>query len=215
MAKVQQKRVARTREKILAALEQLLESKEFEAISIADIARQGGVAVGSIYSHFEDKEALLPALFDRYVERIEERVAEFVEHGTIDGEKYEAGDTPDLREMIEQSIRGAHRQVTETLGLRRALLTYRRLNPDVEVPLVSKLGHDAIELLAAELTKHRDEIVHDDLHEAARMVSYFVNIAFLDRIVLPGAATKDDLRPSDEVLIETYTGMVLHYLTGR
>ena len=41
MAKVQQKRAARTREKILAALEQLLESKEFEAISIADIARQG------------------------------------------------------------------------------------------------------------------------------------------------------------------------------
>ena len=62
MAKVQQKRAARTREKILAALEQLLESKEFEAISIADIARQGEVAVGSIYSHFEDKEALLDTM---------------------------------------------------------------------------------------------------------------------------------------------------------
>ena len=215
MAKVQQKRVARTREKILAALEQLLEGKEFEAISIADIARQGEVAVGSIYSHFDDKDALLPALFDRYIERIEARVAEFVEHGTIDGEKYEPGDTPDLRAMIEHSIRGAHRQVTETLGLRRALLTYRRLNPDVEVPLVSKLGRDAIELLAAELTRYRDEIVHADLHEAARMVSYFLNIAFLDRIVLPGAAKKDDLRPADEQLIAAYTDMVLHYLTGK
>ena len=215
MAKVQQKRVAKTREKILAALEQLLEGKEFEAISIADIAHRGGVAVGSIYSHFEDKDALLPALFDRYVERIEARVAEFVEHGTIDGEKYEPSDAPDLRGIIEQSIRGAHRQVTDTLGLRRALLTYRRLNPDVEVPLVSKLGRDAIELLAAELDKYREEIVHTDLHEAARMVSYFLNIAFLDRIVLPAAAAKDELRPSDEMLIETYTGMVLHYLTGQ
>ncbi|MEO9623412.1 MULTISPECIES: TetR/AcrR family transcriptional regulator [Alphaproteobacteria] len=215
MAKVKQKRAARTREKILAALEQLLESKEFEAISIADIARQGEVAVGSIYSHFEDKEALLPALFDRYVERIGARVAEFVEHGTIDAEKYEPSAAPDLRGAIEQSIRGAHRQVTETLGLRRALLTYRRLNPDVEVPLVSKLGRDAIELLAAELDKYHDEIVREDLHEAARMVSYFLNIAFLDRIVLPAAATKDDLRPSDESLIDAYTGMILHYLTGR
>ena len=215
MAKVKQKRAARTREKILAALEQLLESKEFEAISIADIARQGEVAVGSIYSHFEDKGALLPALFDRYVERIGARVAEFVEHGTIDGEKYEPSAAPDLRGAIEQSIRGAHRQVTETLGLRRALLTYRRLNPDVEVPLVSKLGRDAIELLAAELDKYHDEIVREDLHEAARMVSYFLNIAFLDRIVLPAAATKDDLRPSDESLIDAYTGMILHYLTGR
>ena len=215
MAKVQQKRAARTREKILAALEQLLEDKEFEAISIADIARQGEVAVGSIYSHFEDKEALLPALFDRYVERIEARIAEFVEHGTIDGEKHEPNAAPDLRGAIEQSIRGAHRQVTETLGLRRALLTYRRLNPDVEVPLVSKLGRDAIELLAAELDKYRDEIVHTDLHEAARMVSYFLNIAFLDRIVLPAAAIKDDLRPADENLIDAYTGMIWHYLTGR
>ena len=215
MAKVQQKRAARTRQKILAALEQLLESKEFEVISIADIARQGEVAVGSIYSHFEDKEALLPALFDRYIERIEARVAEFVEYGTIDGEKYEPSEAHDLRGIIEQSIRGAHRQVTDTLGLRRALLTYRRLNPDVEVPLVSKLGRDAIELLAAGLDKYREEIVHTDLHEAARMVSYFLNIAFLDRIVLPAAAAKDELRPSDEMLIETYTGMVLHYLTGQ
>ena len=94
-------------------------------------------------------------------------------------------------------------------------MTYRRLNPDVELPLVSKLGRDAIELLAAELDKYHDEIVHTDLYEAARMVSYFLNIAFLDRIVLPAAATKDDLRPSDENLIDAYTGMILHYLTGR
>lgn len=214
MAKVQQKRAVKTREKILVALEKLLETKEFEAISIADIARQGEVAVGSIYSHFRDKDALLPALFDRYMERIEARVAEFVEHGTIDGVKFEPDHTLSLRDSIEQSVRGAHRQVTEALGLRRALLTYRRLNPGVEVPLVEKLGEDAVKLVAQELANYRDEIVHQDLYEAARMVSYFVNIVFLDRVVFPTSAQKDDLRPDDEVLIETYTDMILHYLTG-
>lgn len=215
MAKIQQKRAARTREKILAALEDLLEDQEFEAISIADIARQGQVAVGSIYSHFKDKDALLPALFDRYMERIEARVAEFAEHGTIDGVKYEPGDRLDLRGTIEQSIRGAHRQIIDKLGLRRALLTYRRLNPDLEIPLVKKLQADGVALMAAELAHYRDELVHEDLHEAARMVSYFINILFLDRIVFPGAARNDDLRPDDEALITAYTGMVLHYLTGK
>ena len=215
MAKVQQKRATKTREKILAALESLLETQEFEAISIADLARQGDVAVGSIYSHFKDKEALLPALFDRYMERIEARVAEYRAHGTIDGERPDGGARLGLRDTISQSIAGAHRQVTETLGLRRALLTYRRLNPDLEIPLLSRLAEDALELLTQQLEGFRDEIVHDDLREAARMVSYFVNIAFLDRIVFPNSAAQQALRPSDEVLIHTYTDMVLHYLTGR
>tara|TARA_B100000678_G_scaffold225090_1_gene192815 strand:- start:1350 stop:1997 length:648 start_codon:yes stop_codon:yes gene_type:complete len=215
MTKEAPKRGAKTREKILVSLEQLLETKEFEAISIADLARQGGVAVGSIYSHFEDKEALLPALFDRYMERVEARVAEYREHGTIDGEKLSPRDQLSLRDSIEQSIRGAHRQVTETLGLRRALFTYRRLNPDLEIPLAKKLGHDGLELLAAEFETYRDAIVHEDLHEAARMVTYFVNMVFLDRIVFAHSTLQEELRPSDEALIETYTDMVLHYLTGR
>ena len=215
MTKVQQKRATKTREKILTALEKLLESKEFETISIADIAGEGQVAVGSIYSHFKDKDALLPALFDRYMERVEARVAEYVEHGTVDGVPFEPGEKLGLRDMIEQSIRGAHRQITDTLGLRRALLTYRRLNPDLEVPLVRKLGQDGVELLAEELETYREEIAHEDLREAARMVSYFVNIVFLDRIVFPNSAKPDDLRPADEALIATYTDMVLHYLTGR
>ena len=215
MTKVQQKRATKTREKILAALEKLLESKEFETISIADIAGEGQVAVGSIYSHFKDKDALLPALFDRYMERVEARVAEYVEHGTVDGVLLEPAEKLGLRDTIEQSIRGAHRQITDTLGLRRALLTYRRLNPDLEVPLVRKLGQDGVELLSKELETYREEIAHEDLREAARMVSYFVNIVFLDRIVFPSSSKPDDLRPSDEVLIATYTDMVLHYLTGR
>ncbi|MBD59579.1 MAG: hypothetical protein CL808_05605 [Citromicrobium sp.] len=215
MTKEPKKRGAKTREKILVSLEQLLETKEFEAISIADIARHGGVAVGSIYSHFEDKEALLPALFDRYMERVEARVAEYREHGTIDGEQVSPHGQVGLRETIEQSIRGAHRQVTETLGLRRALLTYRRLNPDLEIPLTKKLGNDALELLVQQLELFRDEIVHRDLHEAARMVSYLTNILFLDRIVFANSSMQQDLRPQDELLIETYTDMLYHYLTGR
>lgn len=215
MTKVQQKRGAKTREKILVALERLLETKEFEAISIADLARQGGVAVGSIYSHFEDKEALLPALFDRYMERVEARVAEYREHGTIDGKPLSTSGPLSLRETIEQSIRGAHRQVSDTLGLRRALFTYRRLNPGLEIPLAKKLGHDALELLAAEFETYRSEIVHEDLREAAKMVSYLTNILFLDRIVFANSSAQEELRPDDEILIETYTDMVMHYLTGR
>ena len=68
MAKAQQKRAIATREKILDGLEVLLERREFEMISIAELANEAGVAVGSVYSHFKDKDALLPALLDRQLE---------------------------------------------------------------------------------------------------------------------------------------------------
>ncbi|MEO0882393.1 MAG: TetR/AcrR family transcriptional regulator [Pseudomonadota bacterium] len=217
MAKVQQKpmqkRALATRERILDGLETLLETREFEELSIAELAREAGVAVGSVYSHFKDKEALLPALLDRQLERTQERLAELRETGTIDGIAVEAMDRPDLRTAITVSIRGALAQINQSLGVRRALLTYRRLNPDLEIPLARTLVEQAFEAQVRQLESYRDEIAHEDLSQAAKMVNYFGNILFLDRIVFVNSTFQDELRPDDETLIQTYSDMIYHYLT--
>ena len=135
MAKPLQKRALATREKILDGLETLLERKEFEMISIAELAREAGVAVGSVYSHYKDKEALLPALLDRQIARVEARVVQLRETGEIQGVSIRSKKGMDLREMIGLSIRSALAQVNQSLGVRRALLTYRRLNPGLDLPV--------------------------------------------------------------------------------
>jgi AcrR family transcriptional regulator len=67
-----QQRSAQTQERLLDALEALLEERVFEQISIQDIAAAAGVAVGTVYRRFRNKEALLPALYRRLDERYDE-----------------------------------------------------------------------------------------------------------------------------------------------
>ena len=214
-ARAPQKRAIATREKILDGLERLLERREFEVMSIAELAREAGVAVGSVYSHFKDKDALLPALLDRQLNRVEARIAELREHGTIDGVALHnaQGELPSLRDSIALSVRGALAQVDQSLGVRRALLTYRRLNPEHDIPLAKTLADQAFEALVAQFELFRDEIAHEDIREAAKMVNYFINIVFLDRVVYVNSPFQDTLRPSDDALIEAYTQMVYTYLT--
>ena len=70
-----QDRAIRTREKLMSALERLLRTQEFENISVQDIAREAGVAVGSVYSHFKDKTAFLEALLAFWREQVEAQLA--------------------------------------------------------------------------------------------------------------------------------------------
>lgn len=213
MAKAQQKRAIATRENILDALERMLEMHEFEAISIAELAREAGVAVGSVYSHFKDKDALLPGLLDRQLERVKARIAELEEHGTVDGISLKAPMEGGLRGSIEYSIQGAYRQITQTKGLRRALMTYRRLNPDLTIPVADRLAEQAFDAVVQQLELHKDDIVHEDIREAAKMVNYFINVMFLDQVVFLRSPFPEDLRPSHEAMIEAYTDMVYNYLT--
>ena len=54
-----------TREKILLAAADLFSRDGFTGVSIRDITRTVGIKESSLYNHFENKEALLDAIFDR------------------------------------------------------------------------------------------------------------------------------------------------------
>ena len=56
-------------ERILDALQQLLEDKPIQNISVSDIARKAGMGKGSIYYYFPSKEAILDALIGRNYEK--------------------------------------------------------------------------------------------------------------------------------------------------
>lgn len=62
------RRKAKTINSILEAAEQILRADGFHGARIEDIAELAGVAVGSIYFHFESKEGLYLALVERALE---------------------------------------------------------------------------------------------------------------------------------------------------
>ncbi len=64
------RRVRKTRETLFDTLIQLLREKEFERITIQEIADRADVNRGTVYLHFEDKYDLLNRCIDSYLVRL-------------------------------------------------------------------------------------------------------------------------------------------------
>lgn len=56
-------------DRILDALQYLLENRTIQNISVSDIAKEAGMGKGSIYYYFPSKEAILDALIERNYEK--------------------------------------------------------------------------------------------------------------------------------------------------
>ncbi|MBW0103168.1 TetR/AcrR family transcriptional regulator [Pseudonocardia sp. KRD291] len=56
---------ARTREAVLSAARSVFAERGYGSASVEEIAREAGVAIGSVYAHFGGKQALFAALIDR------------------------------------------------------------------------------------------------------------------------------------------------------
>jgi AcrR family transcriptional regulator len=71
-------RIRRTRQLLQNALEKLLETKEFEKISVQDIADLATVNRATFYDHYNDKSALLVAMVGcRFHQLLAEREVQF------------------------------------------------------------------------------------------------------------------------------------------
>src|SRR5215471_17473014 len=64
----QQARSQLTLSRILDAAEAILGEKSWEDASVAEIARRAGSSVGAFYTRFPDKDSLLAALHQRFIE---------------------------------------------------------------------------------------------------------------------------------------------------
>lgn len=66
-----QSRSERTQTTILDATERLLVTQGTDATLVADIAKEAGCSIGSVYHHFKDKTAIFYALFHRTTQDFE------------------------------------------------------------------------------------------------------------------------------------------------
>jgi AcrR family transcriptional regulator len=70
-----------TAERFLAAALTLLETKTFEALSVADLAKEAGRSVGAFYQRFGSKDDFLTVLLTAYFERGEAESARVLAEG--------------------------------------------------------------------------------------------------------------------------------------
>ncbi len=68
----------KTRQKLLRAAEAIFGEKGYERASIADITRKSGVALGTFYVYFPDKQSIFVEVVDELGERLRRLIAEAV-----------------------------------------------------------------------------------------------------------------------------------------
>jgi len=90
MGKANSRRVpkqARSQErvdKIIEIASKLFLEKGFDGTTTNEIARQADISIGSLYQYFNNKESIVEALADRYVEALREVTASVVETDVAD-----------------------------------------------------------------------------------------------------------------------------------
>lgn len=86
--------------KVLDEAARLFRSRGFEGTSVRDIARAVGMLPGSLYCHFETKEALLVAVYVKGVQQITESVSAAVARETDPWERLEAACVAHLEAIL-------------------------------------------------------------------------------------------------------------------
>lgn len=80
-----QKRAIRTRERLLEAARDLVAAQHYEALRVEEIVLRAGVAKGTFFAHFADKDALMDVLIGTEMGRHLEAMAGLPPPRDIDG----------------------------------------------------------------------------------------------------------------------------------
>jgi len=166
---IREPRQARSREtldRILDAAEALVSEKGFGEATIAEIVRRAGSSVGAFYTRFHDKDGLLYALYERYLEQ-----AMATADDALDPERWRGAD---IRELLAEVVVFLVRVYREKDGLIRAFVLRNHTDAGFRARQV-RLSHHVAEKLTALLRGYRNEIRHPN---PERAVAFGLSMAF-------------------------------------
>ena len=199
-----QARSKQTRDKIVAALDRLLKDRPFEQVSVAEIAAEAGVSVGAVYQRFENKDALIPVLFELYRQRLAE------EH-----ERRARAPAPEgLRATLKAAMNQAWTMISRHGHLMRAAHLHARLRPDLVGPEWAALIEDSRRSIQAVIATHRAEITHPDPDLAAETLTYFLNTALIEAGLYPDVSPPVAETLKGGVLADELADYAWGYLTA-
>ena len=201
----QQQRSQDTLDRILDAAEALVAEKGFADTPVSEIVRRAGSSVGAFYTRFPDKDALLRALYQRFL-----AAATATTDDALDPARWEGARIPELLEEVVRFLVEIHR---EQRGLMRAFVVRNHSDQTFQARR-ERLSHYVNEKLTALLLARRDEIAHPDPERAA---AFGLTLVFstLDSVMLFGEMRSGKLALSDADLAAELTRAYLAYLGTR
>jgi AcrR family transcriptional regulator len=170
-SRIRQKRSQKTYEALIETAFKLLEKREFDDISIAELARKAGYSVGAFYARFKSKDELFDAMV---VSHMEDRRAARKKLFAV------APDTTLIRELMAETVNyyWARRRFW------RAALIRSIRDLDFWEPL-RKLGHELadmmIERIAARAKRPLTEAEQTNVRFAIQLVLGTINNTIINR----------------------------------
>lgn len=163
-----QKRALEKRRRIVSALGRMLKTMKFDDVTMPALAREAGVAVGTIYQRFENRDALVPVIFELY----EERLLDFMEsEGRV-----EIDPAAGLRVAIDQIVKAAWAFIETDGHLLRATMMFARQRPDLIGDhwdgFIEQARQSARQLTAL----FPDEVAIREPNRAAAFLAYQLNL---------------------------------------
>jgi len=191
-------------ERIVSAVEALLETSPFEAIGVDAIARRAKCSTGSFYARFPSKDALLPFLYARYDAELRPRVV--ARMARVDWTSLTPRDACDriAGEMVDMYAGRRH--------LMRAVALFARTTPpDAGVKQRREVLHDMPAALLAKIVSNRAPA---GALARARTGLFIVAAAARDKILF-GDAPHASATPMSNSHLKQELGRALYaYLTS-
>jgi AcrR family transcriptional regulator len=185
----QQARSQLTLSRILDAAESILAEKSWEDASVAEIARRGGSSVGAFYTRFPDKDTLLTALHQRFIEEAWATAQAALDEGRWSGAS--------ICEIVRELVAFQVRVNDQRRGQLRAF-AIRAINDPRFQSRFEQLGKMMEERFTKLVVARRHEILHPIPVVAAAFVARMISALLLNRMldpkfVPPGISFVDEL----------------------
>jgi AcrR family transcriptional regulator len=145
---VKQPRGGRTRDRLLAAGQRLIAKRDFDSMSVAEIAEAAGCSVGAFYQRFRDKNALFGALIAQYVS--EAQATTVALFSTFNDDR-----------LIGALVTATADRFRSNAGLLRAAIRRRMEDASVWDP-IRRQGHFAADSFIAWLAARRSRALTDE-----------------------------------------------------
>jgi AcrR family transcriptional regulator len=201
-----QKRSRETIERFAEAAENLLREHPFEQITVQEIVKAAGRPIGSFYARFSSKEALLPYLYQRYHDDLEDLYGSRFRRIDWDAIELEGA----VGEVVDLLL-GLY---AERRWLLRALALFARMHPEALPTDLLEQRRRVFEQPVDALLRHRSRIRHADPAAAIRFGVFLVSSVARDKLLF-GEAPHARVTPlTRAVLREELVRALFSYLTS-
>jgi AcrR family transcriptional regulator len=197
-----QARSQETLERLLEAAEELVAEKGFDSATVTEIVRRANSSVGAMYARFNDKDALLACLHERFCEQ---SIA--TTEAALDPARWEGASISEILTTALPFVVHVYRQKR---GLIRAFFV-RGCADHTFAERAGRVGREISERLITLLMARRDEIKHPD---PVLAVDFALRMTFdvLDQAALFADVPRTQVQLTDEQFGEELTRLFLSYL---